>query len=436
MFVRATALAGALALCALAAAPAHAAGERFAPAAARDFGGVRGIGETLDTPAGVVAISVAAGVARQSSSEGGVASLLAECIGRTPVPYEGATLPLRDAVALRGGTLSWTVDATATRYTLEARADRLPELVALLGHALGAPDLSTPTIAAARITQAARFKEVEDNPVLVGIELFRRQYAPATGGATIGAPSTLAGIGAPSLRAFYAATYRHDGARVSAVGPMPAELGAAVVAALGALPAGSVAPLHLQARPIPEVPRRLVTHRSIGSPLLVMGFAAPAPTDRDFGAMLVIQAVLADTFDQPHGTTLRFVERTVAPFYSYDSLPASLVLSVNGARVDPTMALHEIAAVTRVLSEQKLKEPALKRFKSAAAGSFVVDAMVPSDRSTLLAQLAAAGLGDDPLNSVVAAIDRTTTADVQRAAKRYLQRTIVAIILPRGSDGE
>jgi predicted Zn-dependent peptidase len=412
--------------------PALAAGERFSAASVRDFGGVRGISELLDTPAGVVQISVAAGVARQSASEGGVASFLAECVTRTPVPYDAGMLPLRDAVAQRGGALTWTVDATATRYTIEAKGDRLPELLALLGRALAAPDVSAPAIAAARAAQAARFKDVEDNPVLVGIELFRRQYAPATGGATIGAPSTLAGIGAGALRAFYAATYRHDGAGVSAVGPMTAELGTAVVQALSGLPAGAVTPLRLQARPIPDGSKRLVTHRSIGSPLLVMGFAAPAPTDPDFGAMLVIQAVLADTFDQPHGTTLRFIERTVAPFYSYDTLPASLVLSVNGARVDPTMAMHEIAAVTRVLSEQKLKSPALDRFKSAAAGSFAIDAMVPADRSTLLAQLVATGLGDDPLNSVIAAIDRTTGDDVQRAAKRYLQRTIVAIVLPRG----
>jgi predicted Zn-dependent peptidase len=434
MFFRVAALAGALSISA-ATLPALSAGERFSPASIRDFGGVRGIGETLDTPAGVVQISVAAGVARQSNSQGGVASLLADCVSRTPVPFGGETLPLHDAVAQRGGTLTWAVDASVTRYTIEAQADRLPELIAFLGAALAAPDVSSATIAAARISQAARFKEVEDNPVLVGIELFRRQYAPATGGATIAAPSTLAGIGSGTLKAFYSTTYRHDGARVSAVGPMSDELGSAVARALGGLPAGAVPALHLAARPIPDTPKRLVTHRSIGSPLLVMGFAAPAPTDRDFGAMLVIQAALADTFDQPHGTTLRFIERTVAPFYSYDTLPASLVLSVNGARVDPTMAMHEIAAVTRALSAQKLKDAALGRFKSAAVGSFVVDAMEPADRSTLLGQLAAAGLGDDPLNSVVGAIDRTTAADVQRAAKRYLERTIVAIILPRG-DGE
>ncbi len=408
-----------------------AAGERFSPASVRDFGGVRGIGETLDTPSGVVQLAVAAGVARQTNSEGGLASLLSECVSRTPIPFQGATLPLREAIAQRGGILTWAVDATVTRYSIEAQADRLPELVGLLGRALAAPDISPATVAAARAAQGARFKSVEDNPVLVGIELFRQQYAPATGGATIGSPSSLAGLGPSALRTFYAATYRHDGARVSAVGPMSAELSAALAQAVAGLPAGSVAPLHLKARPIPEYPNRLVTHRSIGSPLLVMGFAAPAPTDRDFGAMLVIQAILADTFDQPHGTTLRFIERTVAPLYSYDVLPASLVLSVNGARVDPTMAMHEIGAVTHVLTAQKLKNAALARFKSAAAGSFVVDALVPVDRSTLLGQLAAAGLGDDPLNAVMAAIDRTTSADVQRAAKRYLQRTIVAIVLPR-----
>jgi predicted Zn-dependent peptidase len=435
MLLQIAALAGTIALLAAAApgpSPSPAPGERFSAASIHDFGGVRAISETLETPAGVVQLSVSAGIARQSASEGGVASLLAECVTRTPVPLWGGQMPLRDAVAQRGGVLSWMVDGTVTRFTIDARADRLPELVGLLGKALAAPDLSAATLAAARNAQVARFKEVEDNPVLVGIEIFRRQYAPATGGATIGSPSMLAGIGAGTLRSFYAAAYRHDGASVSTVGPLSAELSAAIAQAVGGLPAGAVPPLRVQARPIPDTLKRLVTHRSIGSPLLVMGFAAPPPTERDFGAMLVIQAVLADTFDQPHGTTLRFAERTVAPFYSYDTVPASLVLSVNGARVDPTMALHEIGAVTHVLSEQKLNDSALARFKSAAVGSFVLDTLSPVDRSTLLGQLATAGLGDDPLNGVVSAIDRTTSVDVQRAAKRYLQRAIVAIVLPRG----
>jgi predicted Zn-dependent peptidase len=56
-----------------------------------------------------------------------------------------------------------------------------------------------------------------------------------------------------------------------------------------------------------------------------------------------------------------------------------------------------------------------------------------SDRSYLLGTLSSQGLGTDSINAALAALEGTTPADVQRVAKKYLQRYIVALVLPRPS---
>jgi predicted Zn-dependent peptidase len=74
---------------------------------------------------------------------------------------------------------------------------------------------------------------------------------------------------------------------------------------------------------------------------------------------------------------------------------------------------------------------ALKRFKAAAEGQFLTDSVNLSDRSYLLGTLSAQGLGPDSINGALAALENTTPLDVQRVAKKYLQRYIVALVLPR-----
>ena len=57
-------------------------------------------------------------------------------------------------------------------------------------------------------------------------------------------------------------------------------------------------------RTVPPSGRRIVTHRDIGAPYRVFGFAAPALGDRDFAAMLVVRALLGDVSVARSATTL------------------------------------------------------------------------------------------------------------------------------------
>ena len=147
--------------------------------------------------------------------------------------------------------------------------------------------------------------------------------------------------------------------------------------------------------------------------------------------MLVLESLLSDAFERSSTTTLGSVEKSIGATYLYDSSPASLVVYVNGALVDPSLALRELLVVSRSLSQKPIGTQPLEHFKTAAEGRFIGDSLNLSDRSYLLGTFASQGLGPDAINAALSALEETKPADVQRVAKLYLQRYIVALVLPR-----
>lgn len=416
-----------------ASAPTAGSGMRYPTASASAIGPAQLIGETdTDSPVSGVQIFVAAGLDRQGPNQSGIASLTAECIVRTLV----GGLPLRDAVANKGGYLSYTVDGRSVHYYLEGRADNLPALVTLVARAFAAPDFSAATFAAARAALVSRIDESQSNALAVGIEMFRRSYySSGAGEPALGTAAALAQLSARDVATFYRSTYERTAVSASAVGRLSPELGRALAALASGLPDGTVAAVADTAKAIPAEAPRIVAHRDVSAPWIVIGFAAPAPSSPDFGAMLVMQSLLSDAFERSSTTTLGFVEKSVGALYLYDSTPASMVVYVNGELVDPSLALRELLVVSRSLSTKPIAASGLAHYKAAAEGQFLTDSVTLSDRAYLLGTFAAQGLGPDSINAALAALERTTPADIQRAAKAYLQRYIVALVLPRQGAG-
>jgi predicted Zn-dependent peptidase len=410
---------------------APAAGPRYPQAFATDLGTTRLLAESdSDAPVGGVQIFVAAGLDRQPLNRAGVSALVAECLEATPV--DG--VPLRDAIAARGGSITYTVDGRSVHYYIESSPSHLPEAVALFGRALAAPDFSSATIAIARGNLAQRIDQLQSNALAVAIQMFRQSYyAGGSSMPALGMSTTIAQLGSADLRAFYTATYVRSAVSASAVGSLSPKLGSALATLANGLPSGPVSAADERAKDIPAEAPRIVAHRDVAAPWIVVGYAAPAPGSPDFGAMLVLQSLLAGAFDRSSTTTLGFVEKSVGAFYLYDSSPASLVVYVNGSETDPTLALRELLLVSHSLALKPLGADALKHFKSAAEGQFLTDSVNLSDRSYLLGTLSSQGLGTDSINAALAALEGTTPADVQRVAKKYLQRYIVALVLPRPS---
>jgi len=417
------------------AAPLQSAGARYPKAFATDLGVTGYIGETdADAAVSGVQIFIAAGLDRETQATSGVASLVAECVLRTLVP--GMALTLRDAVAATGGNLTYTVDGRSVHYYIESRSENLAKVVSLFARSLSTPDFSAATVAAARASLASRTRELEGNALSVGIAMFRRSYyTTGAGSPALGNASTLALLGSSDASGFYAANYKRGAISASAVGVLAPALGDALKAVALALPEGVNPPVVSKTRTLPLQAPRIVAHRDVNAPWVVVGFAAPTPGSKDFGAMLVLQKLLADAFERDSATTLGFIEKSIGAFYLYDTSPASFVIYVNGTQIDASMALRQLLVVSRSLSLKPLGAVPLQHFKAIAEGQFLTDSVTLSDRSYLLGTFAAQGLGPDSINAVLDSLERTTALDVQRVAKAYLQRYIVALVLPRTRSG-
>jgi zinc protease len=383
-----------------------------------------------------VELFVRAGLDRQSAAQNGLAALVAESVLRTPIDAASPAVSLTDAVSARGGSLAYAVSSQYVRFYLEAPPDVLPALTPLVARALAAPSFDAPVLAAARTALAERIALDESDPRQVGLDMLRASYyRDGAGLPLLGTTSSLAAFAPQDAHAFFARWYLRGDAFVTAVGRTGESTDAAARALVGALPAGSAPAPALGTRTYGAQPKRIVTHRDVFAPYVVLAFRAPALGERDFAAALVVRAVLSDVFDRRSATTRPPLLRAVGAIYGYDVAPAQLVLWINGARIDPSVGVAAVDAVLKKAATKPLAPAVLSRYKDAARGQWALEALSLDERAFWIGNAVAHGLDADAAEDAGAAIGRVTAADVQRVVKDYFQRFEVALVLPRGTGG-
>ncbi|MGH7709409.1 MAG: M16 family metallopeptidase [Vulcanimicrobiaceae bacterium] len=381
-----------------------------------------------------VQLFVPAGLDREAPNTSGAAPLVLECVLRTPVMLAGRRMPLREAIADAGGSIDGAVEGRWTRFYLEGRVTEMPAIVGLLQQALAAPDLSGQTLSSARAALLQSVMQSQQNPISVAVEMFRRSYYLGGNGLPdFGSAAIVARLGKPELQAFFTQNYLRGGTRVVTIGNADADVATAVGKLIQTLPAGTPAVVQAQTRPFDPRPARIIARRDVGDPLLVVGFAAPSPGNRDFAAMLVINTVITTGLEHSR-TTQSLLPNSIGSYYLYDTAPASLAVYVNGSRVDPTLGLREVLTVATTLGDRPMVDKTLDKFKAIARGKLLMSSSRYGDRAYLIGTLARDG--NDPLNAVMASLDRVTPADIQRVAKKYLESYTIAIVLPRNTGGE
>jgi predicted Zn-dependent peptidase len=415
--------------------PAAASGPRTVVA---DLGGARAyVHADPASPLAAVELFVRAGLDRQAAGQSGLAALVAESVLQTPVdpsPDTGQPMTLTDAVDARGASISYVVAAQHVRFYLEGTPDGLAAAAPLVARALAAPAFGAGTIAAARAALADRIATEEDAPRFVGLQLLRSSYYRGGAGLpALGDASSLAALTPADAQGFFARWYRRGDAVVVAVGSTGEATDAAGRVLGGALAAGTAPAPRLATRAFGAQPRRIVTHRDVGSPYVVLGFAAPALGDRDFPAALVLRALLAGLFEQPGATTQPSVFRAAGTIYGYDTAPAQLAVWLNGSRVDPETGLTAVDTLVRRAAAKPLAATVLSRYKDTARGAWALEAVSLDERAFAIGNAVTHGLDADAADDVGAAIARVTGADVQRVAKKYFQKFDVALVMPRAS---
>jgi zinc protease len=371
---------------------------------------------------------VSAGTARETPAQNGLAALSAETLLFGNV---GGT-SLSDRVAADGGSIDVVVGPTTVRFTIEALPAAMPVVASDIARAIATPDTSAATVAAARAEVAAQIADGEKSPTTVGMEMLRGSYYQ--GGAArplLGTSETLANLGPADVAAFIAAHYLRGNAFAAATGVVDGGTSDGARTLLAAFPAGTEPPAELTVRTLGTAAKRVVAHRDIGVPFVLLGFAAPAMSDPDFGAMLVLRAILGDITDRADITTAAPIERGLDVVYSYDVKPATFAIAINGALLDPTAGLTIVQAIARNALSKPFAPDIIRRYKDTARGQWALEALTLNDRAWQIGAAVSEGADPDVAQTVIAEIDRVTPADVQRLAKRYLQRYIVALVLPR-----
>ncbi len=376
-------------------------------------------------------ILVRAGLDRETPAQSGLAALAAEIVVRTPV--EGG-VPLRDAVAAGGGSLSSSVGPQYVRFYLQAQPAILAALAPLLAKAIAKPDTSPAVLNAARAAVAGHITDDETNPVSVGLEMVRQSYYD--NGAALpmyGTTATLAGQTGADVQAFIARHYVRGNAIVTAAGRVTAAVEAAAGTIAAAFSTSADAPVHTAVKPFGSEPKEIVTHRDIGVPYLVIGYAAPSVGDKDFASMLVLRALLGDAFDRPSATTLPIVSRAIGVVYAYDANPAEFAIYVNGSQLDPAHGLTAVQGITAGLAGKPMTAELLKRYKTIAHGEWETEDVSLADRAFAIGNFVAFGAAPDSGPRIAQAIDAVTAADVERVAGTYLKRFTVALVIPRAA---
>ena len=402
--------------------------------AAVDLGGAPGyVRADAGSPLAGVQLFVRAGLDRQTDAQNGLAALTAEAVLRTPV--DG--LALTDAVAARGGSLEYAVASRYVRFHLQAAPAALAGLAPLLARALAAPATDPATLAAARAALGERIAEDERSAILTGLGMVRTAYyrdGPAQ--PPLGTPGALTAFAAADVAAFHDRWYVRGSAYLAEVGRTGPASDIAARALVAALPAGTAPPATAPStRPFGKEPRRLVTHRDIGSPYLVLGFAAPALGGRDFAGALVVRALLSEVLERSGATTLPPQRRGAGTIYGYDVDPAQLALWINGGQVDPSTGLGTVAAVVKAAAQKPLAPAVLARYKETARGAWQLESVTLEERGEAIGNAVAQGLDPAALDAIPAAVDAVSAADVQRVAKRWFQQFDVALVLPRADGG-
>jgi zinc protease len=371
---------------------------------------------------------VNAGTAREPATQNGVAALAAQSL--LMARADGVTLA--DRIGADGGSVAVVVGPAAVRFTIEALPSSIGAIASDVARTIAAPDLSPATIDAARAVLAGEIADGEKNPTAVGLEMVRDSYYQgAAGRPLLGTRESIAGLAPADVAAFVAAHYVRGNVFATATGVVDATTSDAARTVIAAFPAGADAPPTIGVRPIGADGKRVVTHRDVGVPFVVLGFAAPALGDPDFAPMLVLRAILGDIADRSDVTTASPIERGLDIVYAYDVKPATFDIAIDGALLDPSAGLTIVQAIARNALTKPFTPDVVRRYKDTARGQWALEALTLDDRAWQIGAAVSEGADPGVAQTVIAAIDRVTPADVQRVAKRYLQHSIVALVLPR-----
>lgn len=382
-----------------------------------------------DLPLVGVQVFLPAGISQQPADKAGIASIAASLVLQTPV--EGKTT-LAEAAAQAGGSVSYTLDPTDTRYYLECRDTDFPRLLHDLRSALGRPDVSG--FAGAQGKAVAAVTALKKNPLETAYAMVREIRYAGTGFALPdqGSALTISRIAAKDIAAYADSYQRGSGTVVALEGAVSQTLVDAASREFGDFPLR-------MALPVPNASavgrtHQIVAHRNVAAPWVAVAYEAPNQYSADFAAMLVIESLLGPGGDV---NALTFASNEAAPdeylgaYYQYEAHPGSMIVFLDGGSSNVDQAVRDLQTGIIRLRAQGLSSDLIDEGKRIAIGNYYLSINSLAEESWLLGRSAVSPDGVAFENLLPQRIASVSSADIQRVARRYLTKETVAIVLPQ-----
>ncbi|MFZ0171679.1 MAG: pitrilysin family protein [Acidimicrobiales bacterium] len=348
---------------------------------------------------------------------------------------------LAEAVERLGGRLG--AGQHEDRFVLSASvlAPNLRQLLELLAEVLGGATYPTVEVRADRERLANETLMALSQPEVIADEaLSRRLYAGHPYAAGLPRPSALRRVGAEGLRSLHPALLEPAAARLVLVGDLDPRRGVSMVsdelAPWLATSAGGD-PTLPAVPPVRRGPIELVARKASVQSNVRLGGRAPTRSDADWPAAAVANLIFGGMFASRLVENLR--ERngyTYSPRSSIRHARAgsSLVVTADVGKEVTAAALVEMRYELGRLAVGGVSDAELDSARRYAIGTFTFLTATQSGLADTLAALLLDGVGPGYLVSHPAAIAKTTKAEVEAAARRYLAPAELVTVVVGDAD--
>jgi predicted Zn-dependent peptidase len=386
--------------------------------------------------AGVVAVTllVRAGSRFETPETAGITNFLHRVMVRGTARH--SDVALATAAEELGGTIDASGDVEYAEIRGTALARHWESLLALVAEVARQPTLPDAAIQTERRLVLSQIKTRADTPFSFAFDaLLATLYAdhpyalPA-----LGLAASVERLSRDDLLAHYRAIYQPDRIVVAVSGQVtPARVVAAVSTLFGGMSAASgTAPG--PAAPVTPPGGRRVLERPAQQAQILIGFAGPSVTDRDYTAVKVLGAVLGGGVSGRLFVELRDKQGLAYSLGTINPSRAgpSFLLSYLGtapASAEPAEA-GMLREIDRIRAEPPTPEE-LVRAKAYLQGFLAMDRRTNARRAWYLAFFELIGAGYDFPDRYTRELAAVTAADVQAAARRYLERPTIVVLRPR-----
>lgn len=366
----------------------------------------------------------------------GLASLTAAMLD------EGAgtrsALELADALDYLGADLSTTSSFDFSAVRLHAPVAKLADALAIMADVVFRPTFPPQELERLREDRLTSLLQARDDPASIAAAAFSRLlYGPRHryGTPAVGTSATIRAFAVDDLRAFHGRHYQVSNATLIVVGDVtPQTLLPLLEKTLGAWKAGSAPPEGVAVANAPQHGARqvyLIDKPDAAQSQIRIGWVGVPRSAPDYFPIVVLNTMLGGSFGSRLNQNLREQHGyTYGAGSTFDMrVSAGPFVASAGVQTDKTSEalrefFNELDGIRKPVPGEELT-----RTKNYLALRYPGTFETTGDIARRLEEMDVYQLPEDSFSNYVAAVQTVSAADVQRAAARYIQPDISAVVI-------